>query len=92
MASVQTEKQYLVVTGDTSKTKLHKPLSEESPKTPACKPTVEYRRVSESVRKRIIGVSDSASDEEWKCLRCSSKTRLSTVNRPSSRSAADQKL
>jgi hypothetical protein len=67
---VQTEKQYLVATGDTSKTKLHKPLSEESSKAPACKPAVEYRCVSESIGKRIIGVSDSASDEEWKCLRC----------------------
>jgi hypothetical protein len=67
---VQTEKQYLVATGDTSKTKLHKPLSEGSPKTPACKPDVQYRRVSESVGKRVIGVSDSAGEEEWKCLRC----------------------
>ncbi|GGJ15276.1 hypothetical protein GCM10008995_26350 [Halobellus salinus] len=67
---METKKQYLVATGDTSKTKLHKPLSEESPKTPACKPAVEYRLVSESVGKRVIGVSDSAADEEWKCLRC----------------------
>lgn len=67
---MQSDKQYLVATGDTSKTKLHKPLSEESPKTPACKPAAEYRRVSESVGKRIIGVSDGASEEEWKCLRC----------------------
>ena len=67
---VQTEKQYLVATGDTSKTKLHKPLSEKSPNTPACKPVAEYRRVSESVGKRIIGVSESASEQEWKCLRC----------------------
>jgi hypothetical protein len=67
---VQTEKQYLIATGDTSKTKLHKPLSEESPKTPVCKPNVQYRRVSESVGKNIVGVSGSASEEEWKCLRC----------------------
>jgi hypothetical protein len=67
---VQTETQYLVATGDMSKTKLHKPLFKENPKTPSCKPAVEYRRVSESVGKRIIDVSDTASEEEWKCLRC----------------------
>lgn len=61
---------FLVATGDTSKTKLHKPLSEAAPTTPACKPTAEYRRVSERVGKRIIGVSLTADDHDWKCLRC----------------------
>jgi hypothetical protein len=73
---VQTEKHYLVATGDTSKTKLHKPLSEKSPNTLACKPVGEYRRVSESVGKRIIGVSESASEEEWKCLSCFFKDKI----------------
>ncbi len=77
MVSVGIENWYLVATGDTSKTKLHKPLSESKPHTPACKPTAEYRRVSESVGKRIIGVADSADEEEWKCLRCFFKDEIS---------------
>jgi hypothetical protein len=62
--------QFLVATGDTSKTKLHKPLSESDPNTPACKPAVEYRRVSERIGKQIIGVPDTADEHDWKCLRC----------------------
>ena len=61
---------FLVATGDTSKTKLHKPLSKAQPNTPACKPAVEYRRISETVGKRIIGVSETAPEKEWQCLRC----------------------
>lgn len=67
---------YLVATGDTSKTKLHKPLSESSPNTPACKPGVEYRRVSEQVGKRIIGVTEPVDETEWKCLRCFLKENI----------------
>jgi len=73
---VQTEKQYLAATGDTSKTKLHKPHSAADPNTPACKPDAEYRRVSERIGKRIIGVPDTADDSEWKCLRCFFKDEI----------------
>lgn len=73
---MQREGQYLVATGDTSKTKLHKPQSKSNPRTPACKPNVEYRRVSASVGKRIIGVPDTADEMEWKCLRCFFKDEI----------------
>jgi hypothetical protein len=73
---VPTEKPYLVATGDTSKTKLHKPLSNSEHKTPACKPGVEYRRVSEQVGKRIIGVTEPTDETEWKCLRCFLKEKI----------------
>ena len=74
------EKSYLVATGDTSKTKLHKPLSDSEPNAPACKPGVEYRRVSEQVGKRIIGVTEPADETEWKCLRCFLKEEIQYGN------------
>lgn len=77
-----TEKPYLVATGDTSKTKLHKPLSDSKLNAPACKPTAEYRRVSEQVGKRIIGVTDTADDPGWKCLRCFFKEKIPYGNSP----------
>ena len=73
---MQSETQYLVATGDTSKTKLHKPLSESDPKTPACKPTAEYRLVSESIGKSIIDATDAVDEKEWKCLRCFFKNKI----------------
>ncbi len=75
-----TEKQYLVATGDTSKTKLHKPLSDSQPHTPACKPDAEYRCVSERVGKQIIGITDPSDETEWKCLRCFFKDELAYGN------------
>lgn len=79
-----TEKPYLIATGDTSKTKLHKPLSDSKPHTPACKSGVEYRGVSERVGKQIIGITEPADDPDWKCLRCFFKDERAYGNSPAS--------
>lgn len=65
--------EYLVSTGDTTTSKVHKP-SEENPHRPACK--VEgrgnYRPVDETLAKRILGFepSEELEEEEWKCTQC----------------------